>query len=274
MRSYAILGCGYVGLAQLRLWRHNGSGAIAVSTTTPSRLPGLQQEADRALLVQGDDPIALQELLAGAELLVVSVAPKRGASYRDCYLATAEQLCRLLVEKGPGPLRQLIYTSSTSVYGDANGGWVDEEETLAPTSENEKLLGRVEELYLALASQLPIVTTILRLAGIYGPGREHADRCQQMAGRSFPGRPTDFGNWVHLEDISRAIDWVARRQLGGIYNVCSDDHPTKAELYLPLAHQRGVEPPHWDGSRPTAHKRVSNRKLLATGFAFSHTALQ
>ena len=264
----AILGCGYVGTALARHWKPQGL-SLVVTTTTADRLASLEELAGDARLVRGDDPVGLRSLLTGVDTLVVLVGARRGSSYEDTYLRTAETLARVLPDCPS--VQQLIYTGSYAVYGDQQGAWVNEDSPLKPVPPNGPVLARVEETLLGLRSPERRVC-LLRLGGIYGPGRELARIFGPAAGTTRPGTGEEPGNWVHLEDIVGAIAFARERRLDGLYNLVSEPIAS-GELLARVCAEAGLAPIRFDPSLPSQrpyHARVSNRKLIEAGYRFRH----
>ncbi len=273
-RKRVILGCGYIGKALLEYLHHDKKSLIA-TTTSAERQFELEPLAGEVVVVQGDDRVTLRKLLTGVKQVIVCVAPKKGDSYANVYLKTAKVLCSILKEGTS--VEQLVYTSSISVYGEQGGVWVTEEASVKPIGINGEILCETESIYLNAYTPNQVVMTVLRLGGLYGPGREHEIRARKMAGKIFPGSGEQFSNWIHQEDAVRAIDWVLKRRLGGIYNVCSDDHPTRKSLYEKITAQLQLSSVQWDPFQEGAHsgnRKVSSEKLKATGFEFLHSALE
>ncbi len=267
----AILGCGYIGTALLHFWKSERQHLIA-TTRDKARQHHLRPLAGDVRLVHGDDATALKALCCDAHRLIVCVAPQRGDSYRNTYLTTAQTLAATLPHSS---IRHLIYTSATSVYGCHNGDWVSETSPLRPINERATLLVQTEDLYLSLASPSMHVT-VLRLAGITGPGREIINRARALSGQECPGSGDQYCNLVDREDIVRAIDWALAKPLEGIYNVCNDDHPTRDQLYGTLTTKLHLPPIQWNAQLQSTHsgnKRVSTEKIRTTGFRFLHRCL-
>jgi nucleoside-diphosphate-sugar epimerase len=262
-----VLGCGYVGKALLEYWQPEKNRLVA-TTTQPQRQMELEPLANEVMVLRGNDRTGLRRIFSQANEVVVCVAPKMGGSYEETYLDTAKAVCDILREATP--VKHLIYTSSISVYGCHNGEWVTEESSLNASGANAEILKETEKLYLSFPT---IKSTILRLGGIYGPQREHETRARKMSGTICAGNGEQFSNWVHQEDIVRSIDWVLKHRLDGVYNVCSDDHPTRQFLYERILNKLGLPPIQWDLSLEGPHggnRRVSSEKLKATGFNFLH----
>jgi nucleoside-diphosphate-sugar epimerase len=266
-KHLAIIGCGYIGMEAASIWSQKGYHVTA-TTRRCERLGDLAKVAQKSLILKGNDEEALLSLLMANEILVVTIAADSFDQYESAYLHTAQLLRRLALEtKQP---RSLIYTSSSSVYGDHHGLWVDETSPLLVTSEQGKILIEAEKTYLSL-SDLGWRPCILRLAEIYGPGREISRRIKNMQGNSLPGSGEQYTNMVHKADIATALDYVLRHQLEGIYNVVDDDHPSRKHLYDQISRHYHLRTIHWDPELASMHggnKRVSNHKIKAAGFTF------
>ncbi len=264
----AIIGCGYVGTAMAQKWQSQGLVVLA-TTTRHERVSELATVADRIEVLLGNDAPQLRTALADQQVVLLCVGPKRGANYADTYLSTAQTLAQILPETG---VKQLIYTSTSSVYGQHQGNWVTEATAVTPASENGKVIAAAEQTLLAAANAQQQVC-ILRLGGIYGPGRTLAKIYGRAAGTTRPGKGDERSNWVHLDDIVGAIDWVRRHQLSGLYNVVQDDVPKVRDLIDAVCQRHGLEPVQWDETQPSSrfyNARVSNAKLKDTGYQFVH----
>lgn len=166
--NITIIGCGYVGCAVAQYWQKMPF-TITATTTTPERVPLLQAVAQRVVIVKGSDREGLRSVLKNQDVILLSVGAKGADNYEEAYLQTARTLIDTL--KQTPTVRQLIYTGSYSVYGDKNGDWVDEESSLEPANKNGEILRDTEQILLS-ASDDNLRVCILRLGGIYGPGRE------------------------------------------------------------------------------------------------------
>jgi nucleoside-diphosphate-sugar epimerase len=271
MTNAAILGCGYVGTAVARCWTNQGIHLTA-TTTSPDRVTDLQGIADAVKVVHGSDLAAVTDLLHNQDVLLVAVAGGRRAGYEAVYLNTAKTVLTAL-DHAP-KLRQIIYTSSFSVYGDHGGQWVTEADPVQPTTDNTKIMAETEQLLLSAATPNRRVC-VLRLGGIYGPNRELQKIYSRAAGTTRPGAGTEGSNWVHLDDIVGAIDFARQQSLNGIYNVVQDEIPTSKELIERVCRVHNLPQVSWDPSRPSERPhnvRVSNQKLKAAGYPFIHSS--
>lgn len=267
--NIAIIGCGYIGLDAAAIWAKKGFHVTA-TTRNPERLPELSKVAQKSLILKGNDEDELVPLIAGNDAVLITIAADAPEHYESAYLHTAQIFRHLALEMDLP--RDLIYTSSTSVYGDHHGLWVDETSELLAKGEQAKILIEAEKTYASL-EELGWSVCILRLAEIYGPARELSKRVKQLEGHVLPGTGNQYTNMIHKTDCGTAIDYVHRHHLEGIFNLADDDHPTRKELYDQISHQFSLPKVKWDPSLTgllNGNKRVSNHKIKAEGFSLRH----
>ena len=262
----AIVGCGYVGKEVARLWQQQGL-TVTATTTSPERVEELQTVADRVYVLKGTDPGALQDCLLDQQVVLVSVGSKRGANYAETYLGTAKTLAEVLPQT---QVQQLIYTSTYSVYGQHYGAVVTEETPIQPAKANGEVIAETERTLLGVTG---LKVCVLRLGGIYGPGRTLERIYSRAAGQTRPGSGGEAANWIHRSDIVGAIEFVRSHSLSGIYNLVQDEISTVKELIDEVCDRYDLAPVHWDPSQPSArlyNVRVSNAKIKAAGYRFVH----
>ncbi len=188
------------------------------------RVIGTTRSAEKADALRADGIEALEWPgeplpLAEATHLLVSVAPIESG---DPVLELAgDQISASRHLKWAG------YLSTTAVYGDHKGGWVDETTPLAPTTQRGKARARAETAWAALG--LPL--HIFRLAGIYGPGRGPLAKVRSGAARRIVRKGQVFGR-IHVDDIAAVLAAsIERPNPGAIYNVC-DDEPSPPDIVI------------------------------------------
>lgn len=270
----AIIGCGYVGSAIARLWQRQGH-QVTVTTTTPGKIIQLETIADKVTLANGNDLATLQEVVSDREVVLLSVGAKSRniENYRQSYLKTAKNVVAAI--KTAPSVKQLIYTGSYAVLGDKNGEWTDETAPVAPVNEYGEILCQTETELLSVPED-KIKVCILRLAGIYGEGRELIKIFGRMAGLTRPGDGKDYTNWVHLDDIVGAIEFARQQQLSGIYNLACDEILTFKEFLDRLFNAHELPSVTWDSSQNSVrayNTKLSNQKLTKAGFQLAHPQL-
>jgi nucleoside-diphosphate-sugar epimerase len=203
---------------------------VAGTCRTAARRSELAALGIEGWLLDREQPLADETLdgaLAGATHLLSSVPPDdAGDPVLDLCAAA---IVRLL----PCPA-WIGYLSTTSVYGDRGGGWVDETSELRPASERGRRRIAAEAGWLAVGRRHDLPVHVFRLAGIYGPGRSPFDKLRAGRAQRIDKPGQVFGR-IHVEDIAAAlIASMARPNPGAVYNVC-DDEPAAPEAVLAYA---------------------------------------
>ncbi len=265
--NIVIIGCGYIGMEAAAIWKKKGY-QVTSTTRSPERLDELSKVSQKSLILKGNDEEELVPLIANNDVIVITIAADSPEHYESAYLNTSQIFRHLALEMDMP--RHLIYTSSTSVYGDHNGQWVDETSPLLAKTDNSKILIDAEKHYLSTC-EVGWSPCILRLAEIYGPGRELSERVKQFQGHVLPGSGDHYTNMIHKKDCVAALDYALRHHLEGVYNLADDEHPTRKELYDAISHKFHLPKVKWDPAHTPLHtgnKRVSNHKIKTEGFAF------
>ncbi len=265
MPRVLIAGCGYIGQAAADLlhaadWVVEGWTRSAESAASLSAKPYPVREVDIS------KPAQLAECgpaAAGFDAVVHCVSSSGGDAemYRKVYLDGARNLLETFRRS------KLLFTSSTSVYAQRDGSWVTEESDAKPMRETSRVLLETERLVLADSG------VVMRLAGIYGPGRS-ALLNKFLKGTAIIDPENDrFVNQVHRDDIASALLLLLSREAEGaqIYNVVDDQPTLQSECYRWLAQRLNRPLPPTGRSmqerkRGDSNKRVSNTKLRALGW--------
>ena len=172
--------------------------------------------------------------LARAEALLISIAP--GAE--DPVLAQFAEAIRAAPN-----LRAIVYLSTIGVYGDHDGRWVDETSAAAPRSERGLARLAAEDQWRRLGVSMGVPVHILRLAGIYGPGRNLLIKLRRGGARRI-AKPGQTFNRVHVEDIAQAIGLVlGAGGQSGVWNVADEEPAPPQDVIAFAAELLGIEPP-------------------------------
>ena len=140
-------------------------------------------------------------------------------------------------------LHWLGYLSTTGVYGDRAGGWVDEASELSPTGPRGRRRMAAESAWLDLHRRRGLPVHVFRLAGIYGPGRSAIESLRQGRAQRID-KPGQVFSRIHVDDIAAVLAAsMARPNPGAVYNVCDDDPAAPSEVTAYAAGLLGVEPP-------------------------------
>jgi nucleoside-diphosphate-sugar epimerase len=234
---------------------------------TAERVATLRREGVEAYAFDGAEAEpGIAEALSKAEAIVVSIPPREGAG-------AALERFGAVIAAAPA-LRRIVYYSTIGVYGDHDGAWVDE--TSATRTNTERGLARLEDeaRWTAAARGRGSEADILRLAGIYGPGRNAlVNLCRGEARRII--KPGQVFNRTHVDDIAQISSLALTRGLKGqIWNVADDEPAPPQDVIAYAAGVLRLEPPPeepFDGAAlsPMAqefyadNKRVSIEKAKA-----------
>jgi nucleoside-diphosphate-sugar epimerase len=271
MARVLIAGCGYVGGALGRMLSAEGHQVWGLRRSATGKADGMRSV--RADLTRSE---TLGGLPGGIEFVFYTAGAKsrEEAAYRSTYLDGIGNLLRALREQGERP-RRVFFTSSTAVYGQRRGEWVDEESVTMPTRFSGDILRLSEGLL--LAGSFP--ATVLRLGGIYGPGRTSMiERVREGAARRRPG-PPHFTNRIHRDDAAGALHHLMARvaEPENLYLGIDSEPADESQVLCWLADRLGLpHPPEGESSsrRGAGSKRCSNARLLAAGYRFRYPSFR
>ncbi len=246
-------GLGYTALALARRLRADG-WAVAGTCRGEDKRARLADQGLQAHLFDRGRPLDDAGVLAGATHLLSSVPPDAaGDSVLDHHGADIAALVPAPESPSampagasgdPSPrLAWIGYLSTTGVYGDRAGGWVDETAALAPTGARGRRRLAAERGWLALGRDHVLAVHLFRLSGIYGPGRSALDSVRAGTARRID-KPGQVFNRIHVDDIAAILAAsIARPNPGEAYN-CADDDPAPSHAVTACACDLlGVEPP-------------------------------
>jgi nucleoside-diphosphate-sugar epimerase len=275
----AILGCGYVGLELGRqLTPDHDVVGVRRSDDGVAAIEDAGFDAVQADITDGDELAAVPDVDA---IVFAASSGGRGAeAAREIYVEGQQTVLEHFGERAESPDRY-VYTSSTGVYGDHDGAWVDEETPLDPQTDKTEMLAAAERVALDRSGRYGVDGSVARYAGLYGPDRYRLER--YIEGPVTEG----YLNMVHRDDAAGSVAYlltedVARNE---VVLVVDDEPVEKWDFADWLAQQCGVDVPP---KRTTAErlddeslsaaarrriqtsKRCSNDKLHKLGYNFSH----
>jgi nucleoside-diphosphate-sugar epimerase len=275
-KRLVIFGCGYVGSALARAAMKAGAQVTAL-TRNPEKAAALGADGVRDVVVGELSSTDWHGRIApGADFVVNCVSSGGGGldGYRRSYVGGMKSILHWAAT-GAQPVGTFVYTSSTSVYPQGNGAVVDESATPLVNVAGGGALVEAENLLRSAAAEVRRRWFILRLAGIYGPGR-HLLLDQLRAGADMlPGTGNNRLNLVHRDDVVATIQSCLAAPTGvanEVFNVSDGQPATKREIVEWLAQQLGRAVPMFDGIQPPSARRggepvpdriISNARLRA-----------
>lgn len=270
MNDWLIFGAGFSGLETGRQLAAAGN-RVGGTTRSEAKFGMLRDAGLEPLLFTGHLDAALSGRLSSVTHLLIAIGPDDGGD-------------PLVPEQGPQlaaatpNLRWIGYLSTVGVYGDHDGAWVDESTECKPVSARSVERLKAEAAWTAFAEAKKVPLAILRLSGIYGPGRNaFCNLADGTAKRII--KPGQVFNRIHVKDIAGASLFLAEHELGGLFNVSDDEPAPPQDVVTFAASMMGVPlPPEIDydsaSLSPMARsfygevKRVSNARLKAAGYKF------
>jgi nucleoside-diphosphate-sugar epimerase len=267
-----VFGMGYTAGAVVR--RLAPRLQAAWGTTREAKKAAMLESAGvkRLLFDGGAHDEAISEALATASHVLVSIAPGDAGDpvlthFRNDLAALEPQA--------------VVYLSTVGVYGDHGGAWVDEASECRPVSARSRRRLEAEAAWRLFARETGVPVAILRLAGIYGPGRSAFDKLRDGTARRIV-KPGQVFNRIHVEDIAAAVDAVFAARADGTFNVADDEPAPPQDVVACAAELLGMPPPPeapFDTADLTPmarsfygeNKRVRNERLrrdLAVRLAF------
>jgi nucleoside-diphosphate-sugar epimerase len=257
-----IFGCGYLGRKVARLWRKAGDRVAAV-TRSECRASDIQSDGIEPIIGDVCRTASLRAL-PEADTVLFSIGFDRaaGSSIHNIYVAGL----RNVLDRLPASVSRFLYVSTTGVYGDHGQQWVDEQAACDPRTDGARAHWAAEQVL--RSHPLGKRAIVLRLAGLYGPGRVPRKK-ELLASEPIVAPAEGYVNLIHIDDAAAAIVAAGERgQPPRTYNV-SDGHPVPRREYLrELAEILGAPPPRFadlppsSKTRGAASKRISNRRML------------
>jgi nucleoside-diphosphate-sugar epimerase len=231
-RKLFCFGLGYSALALARRLRRDG-WKVGGTTRAREKADALQREGCDIVMFDGRTASAdVHDRIRDVQYILVSTPPGDSG---DPVLAS-----RVL---GVRAFRWLGYLSTTGVYGNTGGAWVDETTTPAPSSPRAARRLAAEIAWQVFAAETGAPLHIFRLPGIYGPGRSALDPLRAGTARHFD-KPEQVFSRIHVDDLANALAAsMARPSPGAVYNVCDDEPAPQSDVIVHGAKLLGIPPP-------------------------------
>ncbi|WP_037170716.1 SDR family oxidoreductase [Agrobacterium larrymoorei] len=273
MSQLMIFGAGYSGKAIAKTLQ-GSMDRICGTTRSTEQAETLKALGITPVIFDGETiSDALRAELANTTHFVQSIAPGKAG---DPLL----RLCNGALKDLMPQLEWAAYLSTVGVYGNHDGAWVNEETECKPVSARSLERVEAEQSWAAAADKAGVQLSILRLSGIYGPGRNGFMNLEKGTARRLVKKDQVF-NRIRVEDIGTATAFLISEKHGGIFNVTDDEPAPPQDVVAYAAELMGVTPPPEQAFEtaeltPMArsfygeNKRVSNGKLKRLGFQFTY----
>jgi len=262
--SKLVFGCGYLGGRVARQWRDAGHEVYAV-TRRSEQAETYRRHGLLPVLADVTRAETLRDLPpADTVLYAVGYHWRSGLARRKVYTEGLRNVLEALTAEP----KRIVHVSSTGVYGETDGSWVDESTACRPLRESSQALLAAEQLLRGHRCGRGAI--ILRMAGLYGPGRLPF-RAAIVSGEPIAGPAEGYVNLIHVDDAAAVVVAAAERARPPRIYVVSDGNPgSRREVYGRMADLLGAAPPRFvdqtgqtsRDSRTRANKRVSNRRML------------
>lgn len=227
-------GLGYSAMALSRRLDTKG-WKIAGTCREPARQAALGALGIDAALFDGTGPMDRPDLLGDATHVLLSIPP--GDAGDPAHRFHAETIA------AAGKARWVGYLSTTGVYGNRDGDWVDETSELQPSGSRGERRVAAERAWLDWGTAHDIPVQVFRLAGIYGPGRSVANQVKNGTARRID-KPGHLFSRIHVEDIATILAAsIAKPEPGGIYNVCDNEPAAPADVVTYACELLSIKPP-------------------------------
>jgi uncharacterized protein YbjT (DUF2867 family) len=229
-----VFGHGYSAAAVVRRLKDRLEW-VGATTRSAEKAEALRTAGVEPFLFDGTAPgEGVRDALQSATHVLVSIAP--GAEGDPVLKRHGADLS---IGRRP---RALVYLSTVGVYGDHGGAWVDERTPVKPVSDRSVARVDAEARWLRYAEMASVPVAILRLSGIYGPGRNAFVNLAEGTAKRLV-KPGQVFNRIHVDDIAEATARCFRRGADGVFNVTDDEPAPPQDVVAHAASLMGIEPP-------------------------------
>ena len=231
-----ILGCGWYGLELGKILVDYGFD-VKGSTTTLDKLSLLSSYNIAPYLITFEEEYAIQDpFFFDVDILVLTLPPKRASNEQSTFLSKIKRIIDIVINH---PVQHLIFISSTSVYGE-NNEIIEESSDVFPVTDSGKSILAAENL---LKECTRFTTTVIRFAGLVGPGRNPANFFTGK--KSIPNGQAPI-NLIHISDcIGITMKIIEKEAFGNTFNACTPHHPQKQHFYSQASIQSNLSKPEF-----------------------------
>lgn len=268
-----LFGAGYSARAFSRLMTGEAE-RIDGTTRNEQNIPTLEKAGIAPIIFDGETASPeLIDRLAKSTHVVISISPRESG---DPSLAIVEEALR----RPDNTIRWIGYLSTVGVYGNHDGNWIDETTPCEPSSRRSLERVEAENAWNALSERHGTPVALLRLSGIYGPGRNAFINLERGTARRIIKEGQVF-NRIHVEDIAGTLRFLAGTNTGGAFNITDNEPAPPQDVVVYAAELMGVAPPPevpFEEADMTLmarsfygeNKRVSNQRIKDLGYDFIH----
>lgn len=269
MARVLIAGCGDIGAAVGKVLVDAGHEVYGLKRRPPDEKQGI-----RYIKADLSKPGDMEAIDTNFDLVIYILTPddRSEYAYRKAFVVGLDNLLTVVSQNNPDT--RLIFVSSTSVYGQSSGEWVDEGSLTRPAKINGQILLQAEHSVLSWSRN----NCIIRFSGIYGRGHSHLLDAVARGG-DIQYEPPYYMNRIHREDCIRVICLISNKMISGeqmepIYLASDDDPAPKWEVFDYLSGKLGAPRP---GKAILSHdsdqnKRCRNIRLKQLGYEFKYTS--
>ncbi len=268
MAKILIIGCGAIGTQLAHVLSAKGHQVTGLKRNPPKTATGNINYFSADIT----SPADLEDLPTDFDFVYFIVSPdgRNEQSYRAIYESGLNNLLNKFSQAGSHP--HWIFVSSTSVYGQSQGEWVDEDSVAQPDNATSQLIRQAEQ---KLMDSDPD-NIVVRFSGIYGPGREYLLRMAMQA-PAIQQNPPYFTNRIHQQDCIGVLAFLLERRLAGValeqcYLASDDDPAPMWDVMSWLAEHMNCQPPTVKSTdnHCAMNKRCDNQRLKALGYQFHY----
>lgn len=272
MAKILIIGCGAIGTQLAHILSANGHQITGLKRNPPKTYAGNISY----FIADITSSVALKDLGTDFDTLYFIVSPdgRNKESYRDIYESGLNNLLNKFALAGSNP--HWIFVSSTSVYGQSQGEWVDEDSIAQSDNVTSQLIRQAEQKLMNLDPG----NIVVRFSGIYGPSREYLLR-MAMQVPAIQKNPPYFTNRIHQQDCIGVLAFLLERRLAGValdqcYLASDDDPAPMWEVMSWLAEHLKCQPPTVKSvdNHSVMNKRCNNRRIKTLGYKFHYPSFK